>query len=73
VENFQAKRLIGAHGKSDEGSNSKAHRGMYGEDDTYRLCSPMSDPDLYEQFQELMAYVNALRDDKEYALVAEEL
>jgi hypothetical protein len=44
---------------------------LYGGDDWYRPGSPM--PHLYKQFQELLVYVNALRDDKEYALVACEL
>jgi hypothetical protein len=44
---------------------------LYGVHDWYRPGSPM--PHLYKQFQELLAYVNTLHEDKEYALIASEL
>jgi hypothetical protein len=44
---------------------------LYGGHDWYRPGSSM--PHLNEQFQELLAYVNTLREDKEYALIACEL
>ena len=44
---------------------------VYGEDEWYGPSSSM--PHLFRRFQELVAYVNALPDHKEYALVACEL
>jgi hypothetical protein len=58
-------------GKASKAQILKFIEELYDGNHWYRPASPM--PHLYKQFQELLAYVNALCEDKEYALIACEL